>query len=674
MRKLLVCMLIALMALTCLCPAMAEETTTAVNGAGVANTGSDIYIAVPADSGMALVRVPLNGGSPVLIDRGSEISDIMLYSSGIAYLKKDGGNTGIMGCKGNTAVTLYSLGAQNAGNLCCYGGKFLILIDNLLYSVDAEEQLCLKLSGAQMSEFVVDESYAYYVAESDQLDYTTTLDSGTTATGRAGCIYRLNLASGETELLLKSGAADLKISGHYIYFHNLGSAYAVQSGDTAVLKGMVSSLDTQLKTLESVCTSPDSGFWPMGLGTACWYNGALIVDTETGALTLYSPATGATVASDGESLYIWEPGTGTLTRVDAKAGLTTLYSGNLANAADAATVAAEATAVPAGASDVITAADADWFDQFVANSELAGNVVSVSDGTVGAAATPIPSLDIIDTTTDDETQATTADAGVSAASVDDSASSSASTVSVTDTSLSKVTTTTSLNIRAEGYLGAKVIGSVPAGVSVTCEGKYATDSRGNHWYKISYKGVTGWISAGYCTTGSSSSSSSSSQKSTAGKEYSMSGKYVRAVGGSVNIRSSASLSSSVKGTMPKGSYGTFQGKASKDSRGVVWYKVKYDGVTGWVSSKYSKVSDSKGSGSSESGDSGSSGDKVKIVGGDVTIRSKPNKTSSKLGYISSGKTVTYLGKSSVDSRGVRWYKIKYNGTTGWVSSMYAKIV
>ena len=152
----------------------------------------------------------------------------------------------------------------------------------------------------------------------------------------------------------------------------------------------------------------------------------------------------------------------------------------------------------------------------------------------------------------------------------------------------------------------------------------------------------------------------------------MSGTYVRAVGGDVHIRSNASLSGSVKGTMPKGSYGSFQGKASKDSRGVVWYKVKYNGVTGWVSSKYSKVSDSKGSSSSD--DSSSSGDHVKIVGGNVTIRAKADKTSSKLGFISSGTTVTYLGKSSVDSRGVRWYKIKYDGVTGWVSSMYAKIV
>ena len=71
--------------------------------------------------------------------------------------------------------------------------------------------------------------------------------------------------------------------------------------------------------------------------------------------------------------------------------------------------------------------------------------------------------------------------------------------------------------------------------------------------------------------------------------------------------------------------------------------------------------------------SGSSSDKVKVVGGDVTIRSKADKTSTKLGYISEGKTATYLGKTSTDSRGVQWYYISYNGTKGWISSMYSRL-
>ena len=71
--------------------------------------------------------------------------------------------------------------------------------------------------------------------------------------------------------------------------------------------------------------------------------------------------------------------------------------------------------------------------------------------------------------------------------------------------------------------------------------------------------------------------------------------------------------------------------------------------------------------------SGGSGDQVKAVGGDVSIRSKPNKTSTRLGVMKSGKKGTYLGKSSVDSRGVRWYNVTYNGQSVWISSRYAKL-
>ena len=139
------------------------------------------------------------------------------------------------------------------------------------------------------------------------------------------------------------------------------------------------------------------------------------------------------------------------------------------------------------------------------------------------------------------------------------------------------------------------------------------------------------------------------------------------MGGSVNIRSNAGTSYKTVGSMPSGAYGTCLGTAAKDTRGVVWYKVKYNGVTGWVSSRYSKITNSKDS------SSGSSSDSVKVVGGDVTIRAKADKTSTKLGYISEGKVATYLGKTSTDSRGVQWYYISYNGTKGWISSMYSRL-
>ena len=74
-----------------------------------------------------------------------------------------------------------------------------------------------------------------------------------------------------------------------------------------------------------------------------------------------------------------------------------------------------------------------------------------------------------------------------------------------------------------------------------------------------------------------------------------------------------------------------------------------------------------------SGGKGGSGNFVKATG-DVYVRTKPDKESKALGILSAGTTVSYLGSTKKDSRGVAWYKVNYNGNVGWVSSKYSKRV
>ena len=38
-----------------------------------------------------------------------------------------------------------------------------------------------------------------------------------------------------------------------------------------------------------------------------------------------------------------------------------------------------------------------------------------------------------------------------------------------------------------------------------------------------------------------------------------------------------------------------------------------------------------------------------------------------------GESATYLGSTSVDSRGVAWYKVRFDGREGWVSSRYTRL-
>jgi len=453
----------------------------------------------------------------------------------------------------------------------------------------------------------------------------------------------------------------------------------------------------QLKTLKGECTEPDSGFWPLDKGLVCWYGGALNLGTEAGVLALYTPEDGAVVASDGSSLYVWEPGKQTLSAVMTNGTAEVVYTGDLAKAIDAADLIPEATATPEPTASVKPESDENsegnsaWFDQFMQNKELASgnssNKGSSTSNTVWADATPIgwttptpapvatfsPNLGSVGGEfTDTETEGG-ANSGSSSGSTGSSSGSSGSnqssgkTYSV-DISYVKITGG-SVNIRSKAGMNGSVIASASEGTVLKCAGVASKDSSGMVWYKVTKNGNTGWVSSKYAKKTSASSSSSGSSSS--GPVVDMSGKYVKMTG-SVNLRSQPNKNSSSLGTISSGKTVTFLNKVSTDSRGVVWFKVKYNGKTGWVSSAYAKVTDSAGSANS-SGSSSTSGDKVKIVDGSVTIRSKPNKESKKLGTIAKGKTADYLGSSKVDSRGIRWYKVEYKGVTGWVSSMYAKL-
>ena len=137
--------------------------------------------------------------------------------------------------------------------------------------------------------------------------------------------------------------------------------------------------------------------------------------------------------------------------------------------------------------------------------------------------------------------------------------------------------------------------------------------------------------------------------------------YLEATGARVNVRSGPGVNYSSLYTLVEGETATYTGSYSYDSNGTKWYKVQYDSFgTGWVSEKYSVVY--------------SDLSYVQAEGGSVNIRRTPNLTGADLGTMPSGATATYLGQTSTDSRGVDWYYVNYDGTVGWVSSRYARLI
>ena len=135
--------------------------------------------------------------------------------------------------------------------------------------------------------------------------------------------------------------------------------------------------------------------------------------------------------------------------------------------------------------------------------------------------------------------------------------------------------------------------------------------------------------------------------------------------GNVNIRKGAGLDYSKAGVVKTGKVLSCD-KTSKDERGVIWYHVK----GGWVSSKYATQidSDSKSNSKSET----TSAKTVKATG-NVNLRKGPGLDYTDIGTMKKGKTASFLGTTKKDSRGVTWYKVSFNGKTGWVSSRYAKL-
>ena len=60
--------------------------------------------------------------------------------------------------------------------------------------------------------------------------------------------------------------------------------------------------------------------------------------------------------------------------------------------------------------------------------------------------------------------------------------------------------------------------------------------------------------------------------------------------------------------------------------------------------------------------------------GDVWLRTGPGLDYESLAILKTGKTYEYLGESSVDERGVTWYRITVGDKTGWVSSRYSELI
>lgn len=149
------------------------------------------------------------------------------------------------------------------------------------------------------------------------------------------------------------------------------------------------------------------------------------------------------------------------------------------------------------------------------------------------------------------------------------------------------------------------------------------------WYKIEYKGKYGYISSQYT------------------KDVT---KTVEITASSLHVRSGPGKEYKSIGALKKGKTATVVAETTD------WYKIEYKDGYGYISKKYAREVTSE---------KPSAGKTVTITT-DLYVRSGPGKEYKAIGTLKKGKTVEVFEKKN------GWYRIKYNGNTGYISAKYTK--
>ena len=144
----------------------------------------------------------------------------------------------------------------------------------------------------------------------------------------------------------------------------------------------------------------------------------------------------------------------------------------------------------------------------------------------------------------------------------------------------------SLNLRQSATTSSAVLSSIPKNTQVNVLSK-----NGSNWYNVTYKGRTGWVSGQYLIVKETvvpvvAATPAPGATNTAGTVT---------ANPSLNLRASATTSAAVLAAIPKNTQVAIISKNASN-----WYKVTYNGKTGWVSGAYLSVSQTQPSRSDSS--------------------------------------------------------------------------
>ncbi|AXE37981.1 SH3 domain-containing protein [Acidipropionibacterium virtanenii] len=223
-----------------------------------------------------------------------------------------------------------------------------------------------------------------------------------------------------------------------------------------------------------------------------------------------------------------------------------------------------------------------------------------------------------------------------------SAGARTSTKSATTSAGKTVYTSTAVNLRSGAGTTYRTYGLLAAGKTLTTRGAVV-----NGWTPVSYNGRAGWVNTSYLTTTKPAVTKPTPAKPATSIVYATT---------SVNVRSTASTSGKLLGTLNRGDHVGTRGAAVNG-----WTPVSYKGTAAWVSSSYLSATRPATTSTSSSSAAG----KTVYTSTAVNLRSGAGTTYRTYGLLAAGKTLTTRG-AAVNG----WTPVSYNGRAGWVNTSY----
>ena len=201
----------------------------------------------------------------------------------------------------------------------------------------------------------------------------------------------------------------------------------------------------------------------------------------------------------------------------------------------------------------------------------------------------------------------------------------------------------SLRLRSTASTSASILAKAPKGAQVTL-----LSGEENGWYKVSYKDLTGYMSAQWLTvTGESEAPAGSGENG--GTDSAAPDPAPVVTADTLNVRSAPDTGADRVGTLKKGTEVTIL-ETQED-----WYLVQTAELIGFVSAQYISLD-------------GAVPEEGLVMTTSLNVRSGPGTGFARLGALRMGASVTILGEQD------GWYQITSGKLSGYVSAQYVTLM